>query len=180
MAQVVQFPIQSDIAKAVQTDNTNLTNLRSQIAQLIQHFHDLKQQFLADKSATRAQIVALLDQRGTAIQNIIGLHQMAIDRLRQKAHESGVAIDAQLPAVTLQGIGQLVDTTSIQDAITTEQAKLTALQTYYANYQNAVAAGQTPPALPSELESGFLGMSGATIAVLAATVIGAIFFFKGK
>lgn len=180
MAQVVPFPSQSNIAKAVQTDNTNLTNLGSQISQLIQHLNQLRQQLLADNSTTKAQVMALLEQRRVGIQALIESHHNALAQLRLRARENNIAIDAQLPSVTLQGIGQLVDTSGIQNAITTEQAKLTALQTYYTNYQNAVAAGQAPPALPPELESGAFGMSGTTLALLAATVVGVIFFFKGK
>lgn len=180
MAQVVPFPSQSNIAKAVQTDNTNLTNLGSQISQLIQHLNQLRQQLLADNSATKAQVMALLDQRRAGIAALIESHHAALAQLRLRAQQNNIAIDAQLPGVTLQGIGQLVDTSSIQNAITTEQAKLTALQTYYTNYQNAVAAGQSPPALPEELSSGALGMSGTTLTLIVATVIGVIFFFKGK
>lgn len=177
---VVQFPVQSDIARAVQTDNTNLTNLGSQIVQLIQHINQLRQQLLADNSASKAQIMALLEQRKAGISALMESHHAALAQLRQKASQNHIAIDAQLPSVTLQGMGQLVDTSTIQNAITTEQAKLTALQTYYTNYQNAVAAGQAPPALPPGLESGAFGMSGTTLALLAATVVGVILFFKGK
>lgn len=181
MVQVVPFPAQSNnIARAVQTDNTNLTNLDSQIQQLVQHFNQLKQQLMADGSTGKGQILALLEQRRAAIQALWESHYAALAQLRQKASQNNIAIDAQLPSVTLQGMGQLVDTSGIQNAITTEQAKLTALQTYYTNYQNAVAAGQPPPALPDELASGAFGMSGTTIALVAATVIGVLFFFKGK
>ena len=179
--QVVAFPSQAtDTATTIQNDKTKLISLGSQISTLVQHYNDLKQQLMASPQATQQQFADLLAQRKAAMQQLIDAHQAAVASLRQQAQQAGVAIDIQTPPVTLQGLGQLVDTSGIQAQITQEQTKLTALQTYYANYQAALAAGQQPPPLPPELAGGFMGLSGTTIAVGLAAIVGAYLLFKGK
>ena len=183
--QVVAFPAQAtDTATAIQNDKTKLITLGSQISQLVQHYNQLKQQLMQSDQHTQADFATLLEQRKAAMQQLIDAHQAAIAQLRQKAQAAGVAIDVTMPPTALQGLaglGQVVDTSSIQAQITTEQAKLTALQNYYTAYQAALAAGAQPPPVPAELQQGgFFGMSGTTIAIVAAAVIGALFLFKGK
>jgi hypothetical protein len=179
--QVVQFPSQAaDTATILQNDKVKLIALGSQISTLVQHFNDLKQQLMATSSPTREQFAALLDQRKAALQQLMDAHQAAIAALRQKATEANVAIDITTPPVNLSGLGQLVDTASIQTQITDQQSKLTALQNYYTSYQAALAAGLQPPPMPPELAGGFFGMSGTAITIGIAAIVGAFLLFGKK
>lgn len=163
---VVQFPPEN----AVQADKEKLNNLGQQISAIVQSFNKLKQELVADSNAERkAKFIALLDQRRQAI-------EAAMDAWKIKAGQVGIA--QQQPQ--LAGLGQL-DLASLQNQISIEQNKLTALQSYYAAYSAAITAGQTPPAAPPELNEGFLGVSsGMLIAGIALLAAGWYFFFREK
>jgi hypothetical protein len=91
-----------------------------------------------------------------------------------------VAIDITAPPVNLSGLGQLVDTSTIQTQIADQQSKLTALQNYYTSYQAALSAGLQPPQMPPELSGGMFGMSGTAITIGIAAIVGAFLLFGKK
>lgn len=179
--QIVPFPAQaSDKATLIQNDKVRLINLGSQIRVLVEQYNEMWRNLQALPGATKAQFMALFDQRKSAMQTLVTAHQTAIADLRHEAQQSGVSIDISTPPANLSGLGQLVDTSTIQTQITQEQAKLEALQNYYTAYQSALSAGQQPPAVPPELQGGMLGISGTGIAIGIAAIVGAMLFFKGK
>lgn len=163
---VTQFPAEPAIA----ADKEKLDHQRQQIDEIVKGFNELKQTLVIDSDQTRkAQFSALLDQRREAIET-------AMAAWKAKAAQLGIG---QHPP-TLQGLGA-IDLTSLQTQIGAEQAKLTALTSYYAAYKVAVDSGQAPPALPPELATGgFLGISTGTIALIAGLIAGAYFLFARK
>jgi hypothetical protein len=179
---VVQFPAQmTDAASMVQTDKVKLINLGSQISVCVQSYNDLKHQLMTEPNAqTHQQFSDLLAQRKAAIEALIDAHRAAAAQLQNKATTAGVPVDIQSNIPTLQGfrLGQLVDTTNLQNSIALEQTKLKALQDYYAAYQAAVAAGLPPPPVPAGLQSGgFMGLS-PTMIMIGIAVIAGLFLMK--
>lgn len=184
----INTTVVSPILDQIRADRSKLTNLGSQISVLVQHYNDLKRDLMnAPEHPTKAQLVALLDQRRVAIENVIAQWKLTIDQLTAKAHsiQGGPDVMAQSPIANsmtaqLMGLGQLVDTSGLQTRINNEQAKLAVVSNYMTQYQAAVSSGQNPPPLPAELQEGFLGMSSGTLIMIAAVLGVGYLLFKGR
>jgi LmbE family N-acetylglucosaminyl deacetylase len=143
-------------------------NLGSKISAIVQTYNDLHKELIQQPdSPTKAQLVALLEKRRAAVEDI---------RTRFKA-----VLDALFGAVQpkLQGF-QVQDVNQIQSELDLQQSKLAALQTYFEQYKTAIASGSQPPALPAELQEGSFGISATTLAILAALAAGAYFLWFNK
>jgi hypothetical protein len=149
-------------------DPTLKENLGSQVSAIMQTYNDMKQSLMEQSdNPTKAQLNTLLEQRRAAVEAIFAAHRATLDSLFGVGHAklSGLATS---------------ELETIQAQLTAEQGKLSALSAYFDQYKIAVAAGNTPPALPPELSGSTLGISSTTLAIIAAIAAGAWFWWSGK
>ena len=103
------------------------------------------------------------------LSRVAGTDEVATEALRVRQQEAE-------RTAKLAGLG--ADVNQIQSDLDAQQAKMTSLQTYFEAYKTAIAAGTQPPALPAELQSGTFGISGTTLAMLAALAAAAYFWWS--
>lgn len=165
MAGVV-IPIQSTDAGKEQV-RQQLDNLGSQMSQLVQSYNTLRADVEGKmaESAVRDQLRSIMEQRKAAISALVASFKASA----QNAAAQSIPTNSNIPALAGLGADSL---TGLQTAVATEQSKLTALATYYQQAQAAIAAGQQPPPLPTELQSGsILGMSTTTLLLIGGAVL---------
>lgn len=166
MAGVV-IPIQSTDAGREQV-RQQIDNLGSQMSQLVQQYNTLRADVEGkmNESTVREQLRAVLEQRKAAIRNLVESFKSAA----ASAAAQNIPANSNIPALAGLGADSLG---GLQTAVATEQSKLAALATYYQQAQAAIAAGQTPPPLPAELQSGstILGMSTTTLLLIGGAVL---------
>jgi chromosome segregation ATPase len=139
-------------------------NLGSKVSALMQTYNDMKAALKDQPEATRAQFDALLEKRRAAVEAIFAQHRATLDAILGQGQAK---LGALTPEVNL-----------VQDQLSQEQSKFTALQTYFDQYKAALAAGQTPPPLPPVLQEGSFGISATTLAVFVALAAGAYFWWS--
>lgn len=173
MAGVV-IPIQSTDAGKEQIKQS-LDNLGSQMSQLVQQYNTVRQD-VEDKmnvGTVRDQLRSILEQRKAAIASLIASFKASA----QSAAAQSIQTTANVPALAGLGADSL---TGLQTAVATEQSKLTALATYYQQAQAAIAAGQNPPPLPSELQTASTILGIPSMWFLAAAAALAFFVMTKK
>ena len=171
----VIIPIQSTDAGKAQIKES-VDNLGQQVSACVQSYNDLRGKIEGEASSdeTKAKFRALADQRRAALEQI----KLSYVSARQQAESQGIQ-PAPMPPVQLAGLG--ADSLGgLQTAVSTEQSKLALLAAYYESYKAAVAAGTQPPAVPTELQNGVMGISAGTLAMFAAIAAAAYFMFFNK
>lgn len=144
-------------------------NLGQKISTIVQEYNRLHAELRTQPAhPTLEQLKALLEKRRAAVEAIRTQHRATLDAL----------FGAEQPK--LQGLGQGAEVNQIQSELETQQAKLTALSTYFESYKSAIAAGNAPPTLPPELQEGGFGISAGTLAIFAALAAGAYFLWFNK
>lgn len=143
-------------------------NLGQKVSALMQTYNDMKAELKDQPDTVKAQFDALLEKRRAAVEAIFAAHRATLDALFGVGHAK------------LSGIGATSELDTIQTQLTAEQAKLTALSTYFEQYKTAIAAGNAPPSMPAELGGAAFGMSSTTLAVIAALGAAAYFWWFNK
>lgn len=144
-------------------------NIGSKVSAIMSTYNDMKRELMEQPdSATKKQLDTLLEQRRAAVAAIFDAHRATLDSLFGVGHAK------------LSGIGAASELETIQTQLTTEQGKLSALSTYFDQYKTAIAAGNQPPPLPSELGGSTFGISSTMLALIAALGAAAYFWWSGK